>query len=396
MRADITDLDSVRARLAAEIPPVQERPPVEAYEEAPTVFEPLLIDAASTWADRPPPAMRDWVIPDILPAGRVTSMLGNGGLGKTLLAVQLAVHTAISQPIFGKAVNGGPVIGIFCEDEAEELERRARAACDAEGIDLAALDQLYVLSRDGQDNLLCTFDHEQIVLTRFYGQLDATLARIKPRLLILDTAADLFGGDFMSTPQVRQFLKVALGGLSVRHGCAILLLAHPSASGMASGDGGGFSTAWNNSVRSRLYLRRPKTEDEEAAKDRRILEVRKANYAADGTSIALVYQNGAFAPDLEPIEDGTAKTPRVRAGGCTKLGMAVMTYMHKTAPAGQVVGFRSMFEALQAAGNIQAGDYESVRKPLQRTLSQLTDEQLIEATKVPRGYRLKITKSEAP
>src|SRR6185312_10161982 len=133
---------------------------------------------------------------------------------------------------------------------------------------------------------------------------EATVAALKPRLTILDTAADLFGGDFISTPQVRQFLKVALGGLCVRHGTAVLLLAHPSAAGMSSGKGDGFSTAWHNSVRSRLYLRRPNSEDKDAAKDRRVLELMKANLGPDGDMIPLRFDRGYLAPDLEPLEEG--------------------------------------------------------------------------------------------
>jgi len=197
----------------------------------------------------------------------------------------------------------------------------------------------------------------------------------------------------MSTPQVRQFLKVALGRLCVRHGCAVLLLAHPSAAGMNSGDGSGFSTAWNNSVRSRLYLRRPKTEDLEAAKDRRVLEVRKANYAPDGTTIPLIWQNGCFVPDREPIEEAPKGVRTAKSN--TRLATAVLSQFLAQAPAGEVLSFHALFEPLQGAGLIAAGKYETVRKPLQRTLRQLVDEKLLIETKVPRGYRLDRKPQEA-
>lgn len=353
----------------------------------------LAIEPASAWATRAPPVPRDWVIGDLIPAGRVTSMLGNGGLGKSTIAIQMAVHVAMNRPIFGQEVNGGPVFGIFCEDEPEELERRARAACAGEQFDLADLDRLYLLSRDGHDNLLCTFDREQIQPTRFYRELEATIGRIKPRLIILDTAADLFGGDFMSTPQVRQFLKVALGGLCARHDTAILLLAHPSASAMNSGDGGGFSTAWNNSVRSRLYLRRPKTEDTDEAKDRRVLEVRKSNYAADGTAIPIRYEHGYFVPDLQPIEEGSKPTRAPRAD--TRLTLAAIGQL-RAAPTGKIVSFSQIFDPLKAAGELGTGSDDALRKKLYRTLDQLRKEGLLELCRVPRGYRLVPTRSETP
>jgi RecA-family ATPase len=365
---------------------------LKAGAASPERANPLAIEPAAAWASRPEPPPRDWIIDGLIPAGHVTSMLGNGGLGKTLLAVQLGVHISMNRPIFGRVVSGGPVLGVFCEDEQEELERRGRAACAGEDIPLESLERLHMTSRDGLDNLLCTFDREQIVMTPFYRQLDATVGLLKPRLTIIDTAADVFGGDFMSTPQVRQFLKVALGGLCVRHGTAVLLLAHPSASGMQSGDGGGFSTAWNNSVRSRLFLRRPKSEDKEAAQDRRVLEVRKSNYAVDGTSIALMYQHGCFVPDPEPLEEGVKPVRPPRTD--TRLAFAALEQIRRLAPAGgPVVRFGTILDALQAAGSLPrsatATEADKVRKTLQRALNQIADDGHIEKPNVPRGsYRL--------
>jgi AAA domain len=349
--------------------------------------EPLEVEPASELVGRAPPPPRDWVCEGLgLPAGRVTSFIGNGGFGKTTVAHQLGIVCATNRSIFGMPVNGGPVFGLFCEDEQAELDRKTRTICEAEGIDLGMLDQAYLLSRDGHDNILCSFEHDQIVLTDFYWRVDATFARLKPRLGIFDTAADLFAGDFMSTPHVRQFIKVALGGLCQRHGSAILLLAHPSASAMASGDGGGFSTAWNNSVRSRLYLRRPKSEDAEAIADRRVIEIRKANYGPSGGTVPLTYSNGRFILDAEPIEEGAKPIRAAKLD--TRLSLAVMGYFNDTAAAGQVVRFGAIFEALQKTGHVPAGDYQTVRKPLQRVLTNLTEQNLLTTSDVPRGYRI--------
>jgi hypothetical protein len=71
-----------------------------------------------------------------------------------------------------------------------------------------------------------------------------------------------------------------LRGIGLRHGCTIILLAHPSLTGMSSGSGMSGSTAWNNSVRVRPYLHKPDGPDADA--DDRILEVMKANYAKLG------------------------------------------------------------------------------------------------------------------
>lgn len=349
--------------------------------------EPLDTQPVSTWSSKPSPAPRDWILEGLIPARRVTSFLANGGLGKTTIAVQIGVHVAMNRPLYGLNVSGGAVLGLFCEDEQDELHRRVSAVCAAEGLELEQLDRFIAVSREGIDSVLCTFERDRMELTTFYQQLDATVAAHQPRLLILDTAADLFVGDFMSTPHVRQFIKVALGGLCVRHGCAVLLIAHPSASGMASGDGGGFSTAWNNAVRSRLYLRKPKTEDPEAAQDRRVLEVMKSNYAASGVTVPLLWQHGAFVPDPEPVEEGTVakRVPKVD----TDLAIAIREYFSTHAPGGAVVKFQALFTTLKASGAIPEGPVETLRKRVRRSLRELESAGVIAPTQVPRGsYRL--------
>lgn len=352
------------------------------------VAPPFEIRPASHLAESDPPPPRDWICEGLgIPAGRVTSMGGNGGFGKTTVATQIGHAVSTSKPLWGMRVAGGPVFGFLCEDEQHEVDRKILHIAEAEGTDLEALDNLYLLSRDGENNVLCTFDRDQIVLTEAYYRLDATVASIKPRLTIIDTAADVFAGDFMSTPHVRQFIKVCLGGLCKRHETAVLLLAHPSAAGIASGDGGGFSTAWNNSVRSRLYLRRPKSGDPEAIADRRVLEIRKSNYGPTGATIPLIYERNRFSLDPEPIEENPGTVKRA-ARTDTRLAMAVMTFFREKAANGQVVNFGAIFGPLQSAGDIQRGSYETVRKPLQRCLKELVAERLLLTSNTPRGYRL--------
>src|SRR5258707_15601177 len=84
---------------------------------------------------------------------------------------------------------------------------------------------------------------------------------------------------------------------------AVLLLSHPSMSGMNSGTGAAGSTAWHNAVRSRLYLTRPvrkpsnlsgDTPDDEGDPDERVLKTMKSNYGAIGGKISLRWDRGVF------------------------------------------------------------------------------------------------------
>lgn len=157
---------------------------------------------------------------------------------------------------------------------------------------------------DGKTNILKA--------TAIYKTICAAMKREKPALLILDTLADLHAGNENDRAHARQFIGL-LRHLAIEYQCAVLLLAHPSLAGMNSGTGLSGSTAWNSSVRSRLYLKRVKDDAYEADPDARTLETMKANYGPTGGTIALTWMDGVFVPDLpgEDREERNAKAERV-------------------------------------------------------------------------------------
>jgi len=122
---------------------------------------------------------------------------------------------------------------------------------------LRDLDRLTIRSLAGEDALMASQISPASPLrpTGLYRQIDAHLAEVNPTVIILDMLADLLPGNENDRAQARQFAGL-LRGLAIRHDCAVLLLAHPSLSGLNSGSGTSGSTGWNNSVRSRLYFER--------------------------------------------------------------------------------------------------------------------------------------------
>jgi RecA-family ATPase len=87
-----------------------------------------------------------------------------------------------------------------------------------------------------------------VTATAVFRGLVALVERLKPRLVLLDALADVFGGEEIARTQARQFIGL-LRGLAIDHSLAVVLIAHPSLTGMASGAGTSGSTAWSNSVR---------------------------------------------------------------------------------------------------------------------------------------------------
>ena len=134
--------------------------------------------------------------------------------------------------------------------------------------------------------------------TELFNELLDALKDFEPDLVILDTAADVFGGNENVRSEVRRFVADCCGQIARETGAAVVLCAHPSQAGLSTGRGHSGSTAWQNTMRNRLYLRRDLTDDGSIVDpDVRFLEVVKSNYGPVGKSIQLRWQDGVLAVD---------------------------------------------------------------------------------------------------
>ncbi|MFB0874249.1 AAA family ATPase [Sphingobium sp. sgz301303] len=237
-----------------------------------------------------PVQQRLWHVAEIIPARTVTLFGGDGGTGKSLVALQLAVGTVLGRAWFGVAIQQpGGALFLTAEDDLDEVHRRLADIANAEHVPLSAFDRLAISSLAGLDALMAAPGPGGRVLvpTGVYAAVRAHVEAHRPTLIVLDTLADLFGGDEVNRAQVRQFVAM-LRAIAIDFGTTVVLLAHPSVNGMSNGSGLSGSTVWNNSVRSRLYMKR----DDQS--DLRTIEVMKANYGAVGQQISVKWERGAF------------------------------------------------------------------------------------------------------
>lgn len=269
-------------------------------------LDPLEVIEPIGFQDKPVPERR-WLWKDWIPIGAVTALYGDGGTGKSLLAQQLMTCCAADRLFLGFDVMHCRALGIFCEDDRDELHRRQAATNGAVDVEFGDLENVFWLPRVGDENLLMTFLADgRGEASPLFTQIVNLAKERGVQLVAIDTAADVFAGNENIRPQVRQFIAL-LTRLARAIDGAVLLLAHPSQTGRASGTGDGGSTAWNNSVRSRLYLKRPDAAGGNVTDaDIRILSRLKANYASAGAELTLRYSHGAFALDgmTEPDGDG--------------------------------------------------------------------------------------------
>jgi RecA-family ATPase len=257
------------------------------------ILEPVV---ASSLAGREVPP-RQWLVRDLIPDRVVTILSGDGDVGKSLIALQLAVAVANATDWIGTMPEFGPSIVFCAEDELDEIHRRLADICAARDLKLEALSDLHIVSLAGKDAVLAVTNARGLVSTALWRALVSLIAKISPRLVVIDNLADVFEGNEISRPQARQFVGL-LRGAAIEFAHAVLLLAHPSLTGLNSGSGTSGSTGWNNASRSRLYMTRRKDgEGNESDPDLRVLTLKKANHARAGVEIVLRWRAGRFDPD---------------------------------------------------------------------------------------------------
>jgi len=252
---------------------------------------PLTITIAASLAGKPVPE-RQWLVPGWIPLREVTLLSGDGGVGKTLLAMQLQIAVSAGAAWLGLPVTPGPSLGFYCEDDEAELHRRLVDLADLMRVDIADLTGMaWRCAIDDSTELVDVNDRGDILPTAYFHQVEQLALSRQDRLLVFDASTNFYGGDEIRRRQVNAFLRL-LGQLARSTGAAVLLLAHPSLAGMSSGSGLSGSTHWNNGARSRMYFTHAGGENPDPYE--RELARRKANYASTGDVLRVRWERGGF------------------------------------------------------------------------------------------------------
>lgn len=260
-----------------------------------------LVDLGETVS---PESEHPHVVAKHVPKGEVTLFAGHGSAGKSYIVLLILIHVALGMPFGALATTRTKVLFYSAEDDKHEMLRRVAKICRALSINQSALNgwlflmdvseldpTLYRVSARGDTTFMPMLDS----LTTFVQEHDIGLT-------VIDNASDTFDGNEIARSQVRAFIR-SLRVRLARPDRAVILLAHVSKAAahnkktaLATDEDYSGSTAWHNSVRSRLSL---DTDDNGIS----TLKHLKANKGPKADPISLEWHEGT------PMLAGTYHNP---------------------------------------------------------------------------------------
>jgi len=328
------------------------------------IILPFKIFDASQW-EGVPIEPRRWIAHNRIPEGEPGIMSGDGGTGKTKLALQLAAAIAacLRDWIGGVVDAEGQVVIFSAEEKLKEMHRRTLDVLDSRGLSFRDLPR-------GALNFIC--DEGNVVLgaadrngvvqpTMSLLRLEKTVAAIRPALVIIENAADVYSGNENDRTNVTRFVRSLLGRLTISCSSTIMLIQHPSVSGLSDGTGRSGSTGWSNSGRWRNNFTQIKDESDPLLRQYHVI---KNNYGPTGEKITLRWERGVFVPE------GQGSTIQ-RAAAEADLDNLYMTLLdtvtaqrRPVSPSTSSTYAPTVFEAMPQAGGCKARAFHGAQERL--------------------------------
>jgi RecA-family ATPase len=282
----------------------------ESAEPTPEELPPLSFINMSNWDNEPVPE-QEWAVLDRIPLGQTTLFTGEGGYGKSTVQLHLCAAHALGLGWLNTLPEPGSSIFFEAEDGEKTIHRRLAAIATHYGVKFEDMIRggLNVVSLFGRDAVLATPTRNgKIEPTPLYRQLLQAAGDLKPKMIGIASSANVFTGSEIDRTQTQQFIGL-LNRLAMTAAGGVVLIAHPSLTGINTDTGLSGTTQWHNAVRARFYLKAIKAEaDEQPDNDLRELVFKKNQFGPMSASIVLRYRNGLFLP--EPGSSGLDKIAR--------------------------------------------------------------------------------------
>jgi RecA-family ATPase len=260
--------------------------------------QPLPFVDMSAWDNEPIPD-QEWAVLNRIPLRQAALFSGEGAAGKSTIALQLCAAHALGRDWLGALPELGPAIFVDAEDDESVIHRRLAAIANHYQTTFCDLINggLHLISFAGEDAVLAALSRTgKLKPTERYRQLLEAAGDIKPKMISIASSANVYAGSEIDRAQVQQFISL-LTRLAIVANGSLVLISHPSLTGITTDTGLSGNTQWHNAVRARFYLKSVKPEDgEQPDTELRELVFKKNNYGPVSESIVLRYQKGLFLP----------------------------------------------------------------------------------------------------
>jgi RecA-family ATPase len=270
------------------------REKIEARKQQP----PLPFIDMSRWDSEPVPD-QEWTVPYKIPIQECAIFSGEGGAGKSMEGLHLCAAHTIGGSCWHSMPKQGPAIFIDAEDTEAVIHRRLAAVREHYRVTFADLIKggLHTISLVGRDPVLATVNRSgKIEPTALYRQLLEAAGDIKPIQTVIASSANVFAGNENDRSQAQQFIGLLVRIALVANG-SIILISHPSLTGINSGSGMSGTTGWHNAVRARFVMKSAKPEEgEQPDTSLREIEFKKNQHGAKSESVIVRFENGMFLP----------------------------------------------------------------------------------------------------
>jgi hypothetical protein len=227
-----------------------------------------------------------WLWPDWLPLGKLVGIVGNGGLGKSGVTLDIAARLTTGRPMpdgrYGDITGPVCVTVVAHEDEFHDVMGPRLIAAGADMSRVAILDEdMAETMPDG------SVRYPKWMVTGDLDVLREHLEETGSKLVILDPLVGYVGdGKDAHNEQDARSVMRGLKSIASEFGCAFLFVRHIRKAGVAGGDAthaAGGSVAWTNACRAEWAVA---DDRDDTSGSLRVMSVTKANLARKPKSLS--------------------------------------------------------------------------------------------------------------
>jgi AAA domain len=214
---------------------------------------------------------RQWLYGIDLVRGEIALLAAPGGMGKSSLAIGIAVSVATGRRLLTDKIYGTELSALYinAEDSRLEIQRRTWAFCLHHHVAEHELVRFKVLATDDRQvqqlSFLKTDKSASVLDQTSIDHFETLLSDLRPDVVVLDPLVALCGGGNLNDNAAMSLVMRALKRMANKFECAILILHHTRKGGdLSSAESIGGASAIVNLAR-RAIMAMPMTAEEAKA-----------------------------------------------------------------------------------------------------------------------------------